>query len=36
MDSNAMIYVPSLIKIDPGIQKLIGEWIPRQTGRRLA
>jgi hypothetical protein len=35
MDSSVMIYIPSLIKIDSGIQKLIGRdsRINRNTDR---
>jgi hypothetical protein len=35
MDSNAMIYIPSFIKIGSGIQKLIGE-IHRHTDSQTA
>jgi hypothetical protein len=33
MDSVAMIYIPSLIKIGSGIQKLLGGYTDTQTGR---
>jgi hypothetical protein len=31
MDSGAVIYIPSFIKIDLGIQKLIGGFTDTQT-----
>jgi hypothetical protein len=34
MGSGAVIYMPSLIKIGSGIQKLTGEGVHRHTGRR--
>jgi hypothetical protein len=34
MDSNAMIYIPSFIKIGSGIQKLIGGYKDTQTACR--
>jgi hypothetical protein len=34
MGSSAMIYIPSLINIGPGIQKLIRGYIDIETARR--
>jgi hypothetical protein len=36
MGSSAMIYIPSLIKIGSGIQKLIGGFPDTQHGDRIS
>jgi hypothetical protein len=36
MDSGAMIYIPSFIKIGPGIPKLIGGGTHRQDVDRIS
>jgi hypothetical protein len=36
MGSGAKIYMPRFIKIGSTIQKLMGEYIDRQTGHRIS